>query len=205
VFRALMGFSLCVAAGASLYAQGVITTVAGSDPTYPGNSLSAFSATFGFLSGVALSPTGDVYFASQSRSLIVRFSPQRNSLTIIAGTGIGAYSGDGGAAVNASLNSPQQIAFDPSGRSLYRRLKQWLHPKDRFARRDYDVCGRAQRPNGRGCCTGWFRLCFRRQPYRSFLQYWIRYGDCGNSARRFFGRRRASVPSATLYPPGFGV
>lgn len=118
MFRALMKLSLSLATSAALYAQGIITTIAGTDLTYPGSSFSAFSATFGQLSGVAVSPSGDVYFASSSRSLIVKFNPQRNSLTIVAGNGIGGYSGDGGPAVNASLNSPQQLAFDPSG-NLY--------------------------------------------------------------------------------------
>ncbi len=117
MFRTLTKLLLFLAT-VTLHAQGVITTIAGSDLTYPGSSFSANLATFGQLSGVAVSPSGDVYFASSSRSLIVKFNPQQNSLTIVAGTGIGAYSGDGGPAANASLNSPQQIAFDASG-NLY--------------------------------------------------------------------------------------
>jgi uncharacterized protein (TIGR03437 family) len=109
---------LYLTAGTALYAQGIITTIAGSDVTYPGVSLPAFSATFGVLSGVAVSPSGDIYFASQARSLIVRFNPLQNTLSIAAGIGTAGYSGDGGPAVNASLNAPQQIAFDRAG-NLY--------------------------------------------------------------------------------------
>lgn len=77
--------------------QGIITTVAGTDLVYPGTSFSAMSASFGQLSGVAVSPvTGEVYFASQSRSLIIKFNPLLNSVSIIAGIGVGGYSGDGG-------------------------------------------------------------------------------------------------------------
>src|SRR5262245_6436883 len=105
-------------AAVALHAQGVITTIAGTDPVYPGSSFSAFSATFGPLSGGAVSPAGDLYFAATASSLIVKFSPQRNSMTIVAGIGHAGYSGDGGPAVSASLNVPQQIAFDAAG-NLY--------------------------------------------------------------------------------------
>jgi len=86
---------------------------------YPGSSFSALSASFGQLTGVAVSPvTGAVYFASRSRSLIIKFNPQLNSVGVVAGIGIGGYSGDGGPASNAALNNPQQIAFDEAG-NLY--------------------------------------------------------------------------------------
>ena len=109
----------CLASVAICRGQGIITTVAGSDLVYPGSSFSALSASFGQLTGVAVSPlTGDVYFASGSRSLIVKFNPTLNSVSVVAGIGIGGYSGDGGPAANAALNSPQQIAFDQAG-NLY--------------------------------------------------------------------------------------
>ncbi len=117
--RFVYGALACLASVAIGQAQGIITTVAGSDPVYPGSSYSALSASFGQLTGVAVSPvTGDVYFAGGSRSLIVKFNPQLNSVSVIAGIGIGGHSGDGGPAANAALNSPQQIAFDGAG-NLY--------------------------------------------------------------------------------------
>ena len=99
-------------------AQGIITTFAGADVTYPGTSFSALSASFGELGGVAVSPSGDVYFASQSRHMILRFNPALNSVSIFAGTGTGGYSGDGGPAASATLNEPEQIIFDSAG-NLY--------------------------------------------------------------------------------------
>ena len=110
--------TLCLSAAVFCHGQGIITTYAGSDPTYPGSSFSALSASFGLLSGVAVSPSGDVYFASSTRCLILKFNPVLNSVSIVAGISIGGYSGDGGPAANAALNSIQQIAFDPAG-NLY--------------------------------------------------------------------------------------
>jgi trimeric autotransporter adhesin len=109
----------CLASAAICQGQGIITTVAGSDLVYPGSSYSALSASFGQLTGVAVSPvTGDVYFASGSRSLIVKFNRTLNSVSVVAGIGTGGYSGDGGPAANAALNSPQQLVFDQAG-NLY--------------------------------------------------------------------------------------
>lgn len=48
---------------------------------------------------------------------IVRFSPD-GKLSVIAGTGVCGYSGDGGPAVSAQLNDPNGIAFDAVG-NLY--------------------------------------------------------------------------------------
>jgi len=48
---------------------------------------------------------------------IVRFSPDKK-LSVIAGTGVCGYSGDGGPAVSAQLNDPSGIAFDSAG-NLY--------------------------------------------------------------------------------------
>ncbi len=98
--------------------QGVITTIAGTDLTYPGSSFSALSASFGELSGVAVSPSSEVYFASVSRSLVLKFNPQHNSVVVVAGIGIEGYSGDGGPATQAELSAPQQLAFDQAG-NLY--------------------------------------------------------------------------------------
>ena len=39
-------------------------------------------------------------------------------ITTIAGTGTGSYSGDNGAATSATLNGPNGVAVDASGRIL---------------------------------------------------------------------------------------
>jgi uncharacterized protein (TIGR03437 family) len=100
------------------WGQSVITTIAGGDITYPTGSFSATSFSFGQLGGVAVSPSGAVYFASQTRSLIIRFDPQQGSVVVVAGIGVAGYSGDGGPASQAAINGPQQLAFDRLG-NLY--------------------------------------------------------------------------------------
>lgn len=111
------GFAIFVAA-VVCRGQGIITTIAGTDITYPGTSFPALSASFGVLGGVAVSPSGGVYFTSQTRSLILRFDPNANTVSIVAGIALAGYSGDGGPASSAALNRPLGIAFDPAG-NLY--------------------------------------------------------------------------------------
>ncbi len=43
-------------------------------------------------------------------------------ITTIAGSGSGGYSGDGSAATSATLNNPQGVAVDASGRGVPRHL-----------------------------------------------------------------------------------
>jgi hypothetical protein len=43
-------------------------------------------------------------------------------LTRVAGTGVAGYSGDGGPALQAQLNDPRGLAFDPFG-NLY--IAEW--------------------------------------------------------------------------------
>src|SRR5579859_7387303 len=86
----LLKLVLPVLWAAGVYAQGIITTVAGTDLTYPSGPFPANSASFGQLSGVAVNPvTGEVYFASSSRSLIVKFDRVKNSAPVVAGIGVG--------------------------------------------------------------------------------------------------------------------
>jgi uncharacterized protein (TIGR03437 family) len=60
---------------------------------------------------------GNVYVADMGNHRIVRIAPN-GSITTVAGNGRAGFSGDGGSATDASLNSPAGIAVDSSG-SLY--------------------------------------------------------------------------------------
>ncbi len=97
---------------------GVISTVAGSGtPGFGGDGASATGAQLNTPLGLALDGAGDLYIADFSNNRIRMVSPS-GTITTVAGTGNGGYSGDGGQAINAQLNNPSGVALDGAG-NLY--------------------------------------------------------------------------------------
>ena len=67
--------------------------------------------------GTAMDGSGNVYIADRGLHQIFEVSPA-GAVSILAGTGLAGFSGDGGPAAQAALNTPEGIAFDPQG-TLY--------------------------------------------------------------------------------------
>jgi uncharacterized protein (TIGR03437 family) len=99
------------------HAQGVITTIAGTDFLFPRRPQPAVDAPLGRPSGVAADAQGNLYIADQRHSLILKLDRQ-GTLTIVAGNGTRGFSGEGGPATSASLNAPNLVALDAAG-NLY--------------------------------------------------------------------------------------
>jgi sugar lactone lactonase YvrE len=98
--------------------NGVITTVAGNGSgTYAGDGGAATNASLNSPYGVALDSLGNLYIADTYNSR-VRMVGTNGIITTVAGKSGYGYSGDGGAATNASLNSPYGVALDSLG-NLY--------------------------------------------------------------------------------------
>lgn len=64
--------------------------------------------------GLALDDKGDLYISDIGTHRILKLN-RLGRLTVVAGTGEGAYGGDGGPAIKAQLNSPHDLAFDAEG------------------------------------------------------------------------------------------
>jgi uncharacterized protein (TIGR03437 family) len=102
------GFGLSLAWG-----QGIITTVAGTDP-FTFGSRPALDQPIGEVWGLTTGPNGEIYFCDRSDALIYRVSPD-GKLSIVAGNGVRGFSGDGGPALDASLYFPGGLALDQDG------------------------------------------------------------------------------------------
>ena len=106
-------------------AAGVIATYAGTGGRgYSGDGGPALEAQLGYLSGVAVDAAGNLYVADNSNHR-VRKIDAAGVITTIAGTGEKGYSGDGGLAAEAQLDSPGWVAVDASGNAYV--ADTWNH------------------------------------------------------------------------------
>src|SRR5262249_4638557 len=97
---------------------GALHTVAGTGiPTYNGDGPGTASA-LNTPAGLALSSAGHLYMSDQANHMIRKLDLNTGMITTIAGNRDGGYSGDGGPATAARLQSPVHIAVDKAG-NLY--------------------------------------------------------------------------------------
>ncbi|MXY43334.1 MAG: hypothetical protein F4Y50_04645 [Dehalococcoidia bacterium] len=99
-------------------ATGVITTVAGTgEQGIHGDGGPATQAAISLPRDAALDADGSLYIADGANNRIRKVAPD-GTITTVAGTGRGKFSGDGGPAHEANLSMPYSIALDRAG-SLY--------------------------------------------------------------------------------------
>ena len=97
---------------APLAAAQTVTTIIGTG--VPGYSDTEVSNPYGIIFG----PDAALYFCDLDNQRIRRVDPTTRVVTTIAGDGRKGYTGDGGPALQASLNMPHEIQFDAAG-NLY--------------------------------------------------------------------------------------
>jgi trimeric autotransporter adhesin len=114
-------FTICMAAflacmgSVATAAPGDITTVAGSNR---GDGGLATNASLYFPAGVAIDRAGNTYFLDTGSRVVRKVAASTGIITTIAGTGAEGFSGDGGAAIDATFISPRDMALDGLG-NLY--------------------------------------------------------------------------------------
>jgi len=95
----------------------VISSVAGTNSTFPQGEVAGTAAPFVLVVGIVKDTSGNTYVTDHVLHMVFKITTDRR-VTIFAGNGIAGYSGDGGPANLASLNFPTGMAFDGSG-NLY--------------------------------------------------------------------------------------
>jgi uncharacterized protein (TIGR03437 family) len=97
---------------------GDVTTAAGNGSQgYSGDGGPAPVAQLNSPSACSVDTAGDLFIADTGNNVIREVTPNGNIVTV-AGTGTAGFSGDGGPATSAALNSPAGIAVDDNG-NLY--------------------------------------------------------------------------------------
>ena len=93
-----------------------ISTYAGNgNQGYSGDGGAATGAALYWPSDVAVDANDDVYIADYGNSRIREVTAGTKDISTVAGNGTAGYSGDGGPATSAELNSPFGIALDAAG------------------------------------------------------------------------------------------
>ncbi len=96
--------------------DGLIKTVAGTGTAgFNGNGIAATSARLQDPSGVAVDSRGDLFIADTGNNMVREVILSTGVITLVAGNGRGAFSGDGFSAKQASLNGPYGLALDSQG------------------------------------------------------------------------------------------
>jgi sugar lactone lactonase YvrE len=96
--------------------SGIISTVAGDGTQYHYQNVpNEFSTALSRPAGIALAANGRLYITDSDNHLIRMWNPKSKIITAIAGSGSAQFAGDGGPALNCSLNYPFGIAVDKQG------------------------------------------------------------------------------------------
>jgi uncharacterized protein (TIGR03437 family) len=95
--------------------NGFINTIAGTgDFGDTGDNVGADKAQFEFPYGLAFDSAGNLYISDWMANRVRKMTPSR-VLTYFAGTSKASFSGDGGLATSAAIDSPQALATDSAG------------------------------------------------------------------------------------------
>ncbi|HYG78111.1 MAG TPA: hypothetical protein VEK08_24110 [Planctomycetota bacterium] len=92
--------------------------VPGAAQAYAGDGGPALFASFSFDIGgnfVAVDPAGNVFFSDENNNRVRAVNVENGIIDTVAGNGADAFAGDGGLAIQASLDDPTSIALDGAG------------------------------------------------------------------------------------------
>jgi DNA-binding beta-propeller fold protein YncE len=111
---------LLLSALAAWGASPTIATIAGTgEKGYSGDGGPGVKAQVNNPYGLTIGPDGALYICDIDNHVIRRLDMKSGVITTVAGNGVKGYSGDGGPALEASLNQPYEIRFDKAGNMFF--------------------------------------------------------------------------------------
>lgn len=120
--------------------SGKVTVVAGTGaPGYSGDGGPATEANLHFPTGLALSPSGHVFFTDMLNNAVRVITPEGTLYTVIGNIelagGLGAFGGDQGLALYGALDNPYDVELDNDGNLLIadannNRIRKITFPED---------------------------------------------------------------------------
>jgi sugar lactone lactonase YvrE len=95
---------------------GILNAFAGNvNGSTPESGLSALNVDLYNPAGVSFDGSDDIYITDSNGNLVTKVSIGTGILTLVAGTARQGYSGDGGLATDALLDSPENVSIDKDG------------------------------------------------------------------------------------------
>jgi sugar lactone lactonase YvrE len=73
--------------------------------------------------GLVTGPDGALYFCEIGNHRVRRLDLATHTISTVAGSGVKGYAGDGGPAIQASLNEPYEVRFDRSGNMYFAEMQ----------------------------------------------------------------------------------
>ncbi len=108
---------------------GNVSTIAGDGTQgFSGDGGPATAAVTNFPSGIAIDNVGNIYFSEITNSVVRKIATDGTISTVAGMVGDFGFSGDGGQATSAELDSAQDMAIDDNG-NIY--ISDWLNNKIR--------------------------------------------------------------------------
>ena len=144
--------------------NGIITTVAGNGTNgILGDGGPATNANFISPAGMTVDMSGNLYITDGSNNR-VRVVFTNGIVMAVAGNGIRGYSGDGGAATNASFDYPSAATFDTSG-------NLFIADTDNVVSGKWIPTVLSRRLQGMAALA--FRVTVVRQPMQTYITPWV--------------------------------
>ena len=103
------------------FSNGILSTVAGSmsDGGSTQNNILATAEKLSGPAGITMDTPGNLYISDEGGHRIMKVTASTGLISVVAGTGVAGYSGDGGEAINAKVDSPEGIKIDKSGNIFF--------------------------------------------------------------------------------------